>query len=157
MNRTRVEEEIEAEGERSLVVVFACYWPRQTINQTQQLQHCNDCYVSLRVVTCTLRLCIANKIAERMSTRSPRESSTHGTSCDRNYPQQTPPFIPSQDQTLFFTPNPDFYSALFYTSSISFYLYFLAHWNVTRVSSIRGHVRVVKSSKSSRIVHNIKS
>lgn len=98
MNRTRVEEEIEAEGERSLVVVFACYWPRQTINQTQQLQHCNDCYVSLRVVTCTLRLCIANKIAERMSTRSPRESSTHGTSCDRNYPQQTPPFIPSQVQ-----------------------------------------------------------
>lgn len=98
MNRTRVEEEIEAEGERSLVVVFACYWPRQTINQTQQLQHCNDCYVSLRVVTCTLRLCIANKIAERMSTRSPRESSTHGTSCDRNYPQQTPPFIPFQVQ-----------------------------------------------------------
>lgn len=98
MNRTRVEEEIEAEGERSLVVVFACYWPRQTINQTQQLQHCNDCYVSLRVVTCTLRLCIANKIAERMSTRSPRQSSTHGTSCDRNYPQQTPSFIPSQVQ-----------------------------------------------------------
>lgn len=30
--------------------------------------------------------------------RGALESSTHGTSCDRNYPQQTPPFIPSQAQ-----------------------------------------------------------
>lgn len=83
------EKAIEEKGERSLVVVFACYWPRQTINQTQQLQHCKYCYVSLRIL---LRACYAFALAIKFVSECQRrtlESSTHGTSCDQNYPQQT--------------------------------------------------------------------